>query len=712
MHRSGTSALARVLSLLGCDLPKTLVPPLAGENETGFWESLPLVQLNNDILESAGSAWHDWLPFNAEWYSSPKRQRFDSRGLAVLNEEFGESEFFVLKDPRVCRFLPFWKDILVSVDVSMRIVVPIRHPLEVAASLQARSGFDLELGVLLWLRHVLDAERTSRDSPRHFTSYELITKNWSMVAQQIGTALDVTWPRWSQISVSEINGFLTPKLRHHVHSASDFVSDVLQPAWVRETFRILHAWTVDGERPEDYATLDRIGAELDSAAPAFGRLVIRGRQNTQKAKQLESQVGEIRASLDRAEKSKIATEEEKTTIANELVELSAKLAGVSEALARSQSDLARTEKGRHALEETGHALEETVRRLTDSLNEAQKAKEEESGNRRALEADLAAQADQLAEAVRKLALADETRADLERHVAELEQATTEYQAQLADTMSQLAQTQSALAQRRAEAEETAQLLAEAKEQLTAVETENADAASAATRMADEIEAERRKTAGAFGEIAALTQILREKESEIEAISESARSTRRTFTQQLLETETARREDAQNFQKAIANERALLNEQIEQLSALATQFRAREAETSILIRNLEEKHEEAHRAYENSEAARWAVEALLSEREAAQQGFQDRILWLRQAAAVLLNGVEIEKKGLLSRRIASLRYTRQMARLKSLGLFDPEAYLAAHPDVAADDRDPLRHYILHGLEEGRTRGIESIEDGTS
>ena len=32
-HRSGTSALARVLSLIGCDLPKHVIPPLDGDNE-------------------------------------------------------------------------------------------------------------------------------------------------------------------------------------------------------------------------------------------------------------------------------------------------------------------------------------------------------------------------------------------------------------------------------------------------------------------------------------------------------------------------------------------------------------------------------------------------------------------------------------------------------------------------------------------------------
>ena len=59
MHRSGTSAVCRVLSILGCTLPKTLSGS-APDNERGFWESLAVKDLNDRILASAGSAWDDW----------------------------------------------------------------------------------------------------------------------------------------------------------------------------------------------------------------------------------------------------------------------------------------------------------------------------------------------------------------------------------------------------------------------------------------------------------------------------------------------------------------------------------------------------------------------------------------------------------------------------------------------------------------------------
>ena len=59
MHRSGTSALTRVLGSLGCSLPNTLME--ANEyNAAGYWESTEVVALNDAVLESAGSAWDDW----------------------------------------------------------------------------------------------------------------------------------------------------------------------------------------------------------------------------------------------------------------------------------------------------------------------------------------------------------------------------------------------------------------------------------------------------------------------------------------------------------------------------------------------------------------------------------------------------------------------------------------------------------------------------
>ena len=172
MHRSDTSALTCALSLLGCDLPKT------PSSDPEHWESMVIMNLNDEILASAGSAWHDWGAFNQGWYASPVIDEFRERAQAALESEFGASRLFVLKDPRICRLLGFWIEAAEVLGASPLVVSPIRNPLEVAASLEARDGMDPSIAQRLWLRHVLDAEAASRHLKRSYVRYDDLIGEW------------------------------------------------------------------------------------------------------------------------------------------------------------------------------------------------------------------------------------------------------------------------------------------------------------------------------------------------------------------------------------------------------------------------------------------------------------------------------------------------------------------------------------------------------
>jgi len=130
MHRSGTSALARVLNLLGCDLPKNLMAANP-TNEAGHWEPQLIAALNDRILESGGSSWDDWLRFNPRWLDSPKAEEFCEEAVELTRSEFGGSRLFVLKDPRICRLLPFWQRVLQR--------LPTLGPTEARGYLRARA---------------------------------------------------------------------------------------------------------------------------------------------------------------------------------------------------------------------------------------------------------------------------------------------------------------------------------------------------------------------------------------------------------------------------------------------------------------------------------------------------------------------------------------------------------------------------------------------
>lgn len=45
--------------------------------------------------------------------------------------------------------------------------------------------------------------------------------------------------------------------------------------------------------------------------------------------------------------------------------------------------------------------------------------------------------------------------------------------------------------------------------------------------------------------------------------------------------------------------------------------------------------------------------------------------------------------------------RQHDRLRRMKLFDAQMYLELYPDIAAVGMDPVRHYVQHGMIEGRT-----------
>src|SRR4249920_989928 len=71
MHRSGTSVLTRVLSLLGCALPGDLL----GSNEsnpTGHWESARAIEINEALLTALGRRWDDVRDLPADWLERPE----------------------------------------------------------------------------------------------------------------------------------------------------------------------------------------------------------------------------------------------------------------------------------------------------------------------------------------------------------------------------------------------------------------------------------------------------------------------------------------------------------------------------------------------------------------------------------------------------------------------------------------------------------------
>ena len=295
MHRSGTSAVTQVLAGLGCALPKTLMEG-DSHNEGGYWESPKIADLNDAILASAGSSWDDWEKMDPAWYESSVAERFYTQAVATLVDQFGESPLFVLKDPRICRLLPFWKEALGRFGASVHVVVPLRNPMEVAASIKKRDAIDPPFAILIWLRNVLAVEADSRDLHRAFVDYNGLLQNVQANADRLATRLDLRWPSSSKTARSAVAASLKPTLRHHHEADADIAAG--PSAWASVALEILKRWTEDDERDTDADKLDHLLELLDDAADEFALPLALGLRNGQRAKALDDRVEDLEQALN------------------------------------------------------------------------------------------------------------------------------------------------------------------------------------------------------------------------------------------------------------------------------------------------------------------------------------------------------------------------------------------------------------------------------
>ncbi len=297
MHRSGTSALTRLCVGLGCDAPRTPMQADA-HNALGYWESSVIAELNEAVLASAGSSWDDSGPFNAEWHASPAAAPYRERALEALEREFGDSPLFVLKDPRICRLLTFWKAALAQFGAAPRIAIPVRNPMEVAASLAQRDLIEEPLGALLWLRNVLDAEASCRDDARAFIRYDDLLANWESAAERLGRELSIAWPRRSGQAALDIDENLPRSLRHQVRADADVHDAPAVADWVKATYAILTRWARDDVRAGDAASLEATRAAFDAAEAAFRRPLALGLRARQREARLDVELTERRREME------------------------------------------------------------------------------------------------------------------------------------------------------------------------------------------------------------------------------------------------------------------------------------------------------------------------------------------------------------------------------------------------------------------------------
>ncbi|ETD85300.1 glycosyl transferase family 1 [Rhodobacter capsulatus YW1] len=521
MHRSGTSMLSRLLNIAGYALPTELI----GANEsnpTGHWEPLVLNTLNEEFLKTIGSAWSDWshIDFDALPEEVSAAYRSDLR--SWLRTEKGNRYSLVLKEPRVCRLAPPVIEALAEEGFETRVILPYRNPLDVARSLESRDRIPLRRGVLLWMRHVLDAEMFSRGLRRSFVDYAGLMADWATETERLSR--DLGLDRLGRIDeiAEEADSFISEEYRHHAGDTGTLEAIDYTAGMALKIYRALADLCADPNKAEVMAAFDGLRAQLDE----MERLTLPTQRDADRMlaqvqttlRTLENEHLDLQARYEDMTRNVGGIWELHSTVAelnrkNEsfISDLSARLAERENAvrmrtdeLMQAQSLLSEKVKEINALNarlaEVGSTGQMLQQRLDDAAKRLEDSAAEQGQRDEATQARIAQMEEQLSEARAKLeaGLAERSRIETERW--QLEQ---DLMLRLADLEAKLTASQTQIEHLQAERDELVARLATAERALT-------DAAA-------ELEQERIEKAETTAQLAAVSEGLEAERGERRAV---------------------------------------------------------------------------------------------------------------------------------------------------------------------------------------------------
>lgn len=252
MHRSGTSAVARVLARAGAQVPGEM-SPVQSDNPRGYWEPRHVVETHDRFLRAVGRTWSDPRPMHPDLFAGTAAARARPELERFLSLAMEGRSPVTIKDPRMCRLMPLWPDKLAGPDVHF--VHLVRSPIAVAESLQARDAFPRQKSLLLWLRHHLEAERSTRGCSRTFVRFEDFAASPASLLEALGLA---------SLTPDARPPGLETELIHHSFDDHETLAELEPFPWVRRTFRWLAA-RASSTKESDFEALDSIAAELGYA---------------------------------------------------------------------------------------------------------------------------------------------------------------------------------------------------------------------------------------------------------------------------------------------------------------------------------------------------------------------------------------------------------------------------------------------------------------
>ncbi|MCG6112934.1 MAG: hypothetical protein MEQ74_12235 [Paracoccus sp.] len=388
-HRSGTSALTGMFSRLGANLPKHLMPENDG-NARGYFESSRVKSFNDRLLAKMGSNWRDVLPLDLRTIEEPDREGLLCEAAELLASEFENAHLPILKDPRMCRLVDFWREAIARFGYRPVYIHTHRNPLETARSLSARHPISVETGLLIWLRHVLDAEAATRNEHRVFTNYQALLENWRAQVSIMEAATGIGLYPAEPAARQDVDAFLSGKLRHQASPVEELSKPDQLTGLAREVFCILESWTEGRSNLVDYDKMDDLRGSLDNLVGVSVPFLKVLEQETAWRKSAETL-------LNTREQERVQNEAERIRLASELDRLSEDGARrEAEHMARLSKIEMELQQGSEELRRLTASNHQLLGRLEDVQTENLRVTEEAAAEQHRLEEELRSRDDLIA----------------------------------------------------------------------------------------------------------------------------------------------------------------------------------------------------------------------------------------------------------------------------------------------------------------------------
>ncbi len=190
--RSGTSAIARGLKALGIELGDKVVPGNEKWNAKGFWEDTDIVyNINGKAFADL-----DFAPYGIQMLTSTEQlsAKLDSvklTAIELLNHRFESTDYWGFKDPSTVKLLSFWQTIFNDLRIKEHYIIALRNPLAVAHSYNKVTGSEIEIGLLLWLMHLIPAIEETIGKNRVIVSYDLLLQNPELQLSRMKSILNI-----------------------------------------------------------------------------------------------------------------------------------------------------------------------------------------------------------------------------------------------------------------------------------------------------------------------------------------------------------------------------------------------------------------------------------------------------------------------------------------------------------------------------------------